>query len=169
LFSSFVFTWFQSSQWETRERRSSKKHLFMSAFSCYRSRAPVFGSTVDDSLPFPLRVQRLLLTKPLVQISVILLVVPPTTQTLAIPDLNWTPTKSTFKVLIGVLVVVFPDLQDFDKVMVGCSFAKDVFYGGLIFWPLSFYAMELRFVSPVRVNWLFVYGYRIPRLGFVPV
>ena len=141
----------------------------MSAFSCYRSRALVFGSTVDDSLPFLFRVQRFLLTKPLVQISVILLVVPPATQTLAIPDLNRTPTNSTPKVLIDVLVVVFPDLWDFDKVMAGCSFAEDAFDGGLIFWPLPFCAMELRFDSPVGVKGLFVCGYRIPRLGFVPV
>ncbi|KAL9397477.1 hypothetical protein Peur_011730 [Populus x canadensis] len=138
-------------------------------FSCYRSRAPVFGSNVDDFLPFPLRVQWLLLTKPLIQISVILLVVPPATQTLAIPDLNRTPMNSTLKVLIGVLVIVFPDLRDFDKVMAGCSFAEDAFDGGLIFWPLSFCAMELQFDSLVGVNWLFVCGYRIPRLRFVSV
>ena len=111
--------------------------------------------------------------KHLIQISIVLLVVPYATLTLAITDLNRTPIKSTLlvspRVLIGVLAVVFPNLRDFDKVITGCSFLEDDFDGCLIFWLRPFYAMELRFVSPVGVHWLFVCGYRIPRLGFVLV
>lgn len=70
-------------------------------------------------------------------------------------------------VLIGVLVVIFPDVQDSDPDLVGCTFSKDKCDGGLIFFP--FYAMELHFVSLAGVNCPFVCLYRIPRLGFVPV
>jgi hypothetical protein len=102
---------------------------------------------------------------------VVHLVAPPTTPNLAIPIPNRAPTKSTMRVsptvLIGVLVVVFPDVQDSDPDLVVCTFLEDKFDGGLIFF--LFYVMELHFVSLARVNCLFVCLYRIPRLRFVPV
>lgn len=102
---------------------------------------------------------------------VVHLVVPPTTPTLAIPIPNRAPTKSTMcvspTILIGVLVVVFPNVQDSDPNLVVSTFSEDKFDGGLIFFP--FHVMELHFVSLAGVNCPFVCLYRIPRLGFVPV
>jgi hypothetical protein len=39
------------------------------------------------------------------------------------------------KALIGVLVVVFLDVQDFDKDLVFCSLSRDDFDRGLFFYP----------------------------------
>ena len=111
----------------------------MSAFSYCRSRAPVFMSSVDDFFSFPSRLQQLLLVKPLIQTIIVLLVVPSATQTLAISEPNRVATESTLcvfpKALIIVLVVVFLDIQDFDKDLVFCSLSEDDFDRGLFFYP----------------------------------
>jgi hypothetical protein len=68
---------------------------------------------------------------------VVLLVTPPATQTLSIPEPNRAATENTLcvfpKALIFVLAIVFPNVQDSDKDMVFCTLLEDDLDGGLFF------------------------------------